>query len=174
MENEKNLSPKYEGYNLKNQLLRGEIGLLEFRSKILELDQSSPDRKNALENLNLLSSPDLAEYINNQDESIKKGFLRLKGFTEFHVFQIKAGQNDPNAVNILEQALEDYEAGKDEHSESFTNYIKGTLLYMQGQEIKNEILEKVKEENNLKILKRMNSGLKTRGFPSYSEDYFGI
>lgn len=173
MENQENPQFQHPAYIVKSELLEGKISLREFSDKIIELDQITLDRKNALENLNILSSPDLVEYVEKQDEDIKKSFFRLRGFTEFHVFQIKAEHNEPDALTFLKEALEDYNMGRNLDSENFIKYIEGTLMYMQGEEISDEILKELKEDNNLKILKRMNDGLIRRGYPSYNEDYYG-
>jgi hypothetical protein len=49
--------------------------------------------------------------------------------------------------------------------------VEGTLMYIDGKEIPEEIQAKVDEQRNADILRNFNAGLKERGVPSYWEDY---
>lgn len=56
---------------------------------------------------------------------------------------------------------------------SWAAYIEGTMLYLQGKRIPEQVIGAVKEEINAGVLRRLNRGLKLRGHASYKQDYLG-
>ena len=77
-------------FNLKQKLLSRELSFLDFRNKLVELDQSTLDRKYSLQNLKLLEDPDIISFIEQQEETIQKRYYNFLSFSEFHVGQYYA------------------------------------------------------------------------------------
>jgi hypothetical protein len=157
---------KYE--SLKKGLLDGTISLLSLRDKLIEFDQLTPGRDASPENLKFLYDPEIIKFI--KDAGAVEGYSRLLSFTEFHVAQRKAEKNAEEAIAHFQKALESAQVDKTEGS--WVAYVEGTLLYMQGKEIPEELILKVSNDKNISILKKFNKGLKQRGYPSYKEDYY--
>jgi hypothetical protein len=158
--------------SLKRQLLSEKISSKEFRDKLMELDQSTPDRANAKENLKLLTDPEIVQYVESQSGEIQKGYYQMLSFTEFHIGQAKAlYENDPmRALQYFEKSLED-----DYKGYAFpenVSYKKAVIAYFNND---SDGLEKYidvnAQGNNPKILVNMLKGLQERGSPNYKEDY---
>jgi hypothetical protein len=154
---------------LKNGLLDGSLSLEKVRNKLVELDQATPTRDAADKNLQFLKDPQIVEYINQHPE-MTEGYNRFLSFTEFHVAQRLTLDNPIEAINHFKMALENARVTQSD-GESWASYIQGTLLYMEGKEIPEELIAKAEQSKNAQILKNFNKGLKARGFPSYLEDY---
>ncbi|HRH30589.1 MAG TPA: hypothetical protein PK886_00785 [Candidatus Paceibacterota bacterium] len=158
--------------SLKGQLLSGEISPKEFKDKLVEIDQSTPDRANAKENLKLLLDPEIVNFIENQSEDIQKGYYQMLSFTELHIGQIKAlYENNPEeALSYFEQSIEhEYKAHAFPENIAYKSAI---VAYFKNQP--NELEKYIGTDergNNPKILANMLKGLKERGYPNYKEDY---
>lgn len=157
---------KYD--SLKGDLFNGSISLEEARDKLMEWDQLTSSRDASDENLVFLRDPQIVEYINQHPEAQDKyhGFL---SFTEFHVAQRIASNNPVEAIEHFRKALES--AKVDKSNDSWAAYVEGSLLYLEGKEIPEELIRKVESSRNAQILRNFNAGLKERGAPSYVEDY---
>jgi hypothetical protein len=153
---------------LKKSLLDGSIIFTDVLKKLSELDQSTLSRDYSEQNLIFLINPEIVNYINQHAEFLSD-YYDFLSFTQFHIGQRRATDNLPEAINYFRQALES--ARLNISSESWTAYVEGTLLYMEGKNIPKEIIIKVEENRNAQILENLNLGLKQRGFPLYSEDY---
>lgn len=163
-ENTKNI---YE--NLKSDLISGNITLNELQDKLLELDQSTLSRDAAEDNLKFLYDPEIINYIKENPDAII-GYHRFLSFTEFHVAQRIAGTNPNEAINHFKKSLES--ARIDQSEKGWLAYVEGTLLYMEGREIPNEIISQAEQiPQNATILKHFNAKLAEKGTPSYEEDY---
>lgn len=167
MENLPKKEIRNETYNsLKNDLLSNKLSFESFINKLLEIDQSDPGRTASLENLKLLNDPEIVDFIKEKPE-IFDVYYRFLSFTEFHVAQINAENGD--CLKYFTDALAH---AKDGHGdEAWIAYIEGTLLYMRGQSIPEDIIEKTIVLGNDRILRNFNKGLQERGVPSYLEDY---
>ncbi len=157
---------KYE--TLKEGLFNGTVSLNEVREKLIEWDQSTPTRDASSENLVFLRDPQIVKYVEDRPET-KKGYNNFLSFTEFHVAQKIASNNPDEAVIHFRKALES--ARVDESNESWAAYVAGSLMYMEGKEIPEDLIAKVEQPRNAQVLKNLNSGLKERGTVSYLEDY---
>jgi hypothetical protein len=159
--------PKNFYINLKSDLLSGKLTFKDVRDKLFELDQQTESRDAAKENLNFLYDPEIVDLINSNPDYVDKyqSFLSL---TEFHVAQELAIENKNNSLDHFKKALENSE------KDSWSAYIEGTIFYMEGKIIPDEIITKAKvmSERNAKILLNFNLGLKKRGNILYEEDYF--
>lgn len=160
---------------LKESMLSGEISLEDVKNELMEMDQSTQDRIASIENLKFLLNPEVVEFVNSKPEYID-GYKSILSFTEFHVAQILAGEQDISALDYFKNALENAKP-----ESSWAAYIQGTILYMEGKEIPEEIILKAETKNfnegtpqiqrNMQILRNFNKGLKERGHTSYKEDY---
>ncbi len=53
----------------------------------------------------------------------------------------------------------------------WSKYITGTISYLEGNKIDEYLIEELSDSNKANILRNFNFGLKTRGYPVYTEDY---
>jgi hypothetical protein len=156
---------------IKEDLLSGALSIYDFRDQLIELDQSDSSRVKSINNLELLRDPEVVAFIfSKNDQEIERSYKRFLGFTEFHVGQIELTNKNNNGALHIKEALK--LAEETNGDDRWINYLKGTVCYLNGQKIPEEILEMVKDSNNNhKILESFNSGLKKRGYPDYSIDY---
>ncbi len=159
-----------EHKKLKQMLLEKNISFEDVRNKLLELDQNDIYRTAAESNLDFLTDPEILKYIENSSDIDKEFYHNFLSLTEFHVGQRLVEESKDVALNHFKNALDSSEKCKDQ-SCSWTNYIKGTICYLEGNKIDEEIICAIEESNNANILQNFNHGLKTRGYPSYMEDY---
>ncbi|MFW5853398.1 MAG: hypothetical protein ACOCU8_02095 [Patescibacteria group bacterium] len=157
-------------YNsLKEKLFSDSISLEEVRDRLMEWDQATSARDASDENLVFLLDPQIVEYINQHPEA-REWYHRFLSFTEFHVAQRLASNNQTDkAIKHFRKALEN--AQINQLDEGWAAYVEGSLLYMEGKEIPEELIEKAESSRNAQILRNLNEGLKERGTPSYVEDY---
>jgi hypothetical protein len=158
---------KYE--SLKEELSEGSISFEDVRDRLLKLDQSTPSRDASEENLNFLRDPQVVALIQKKTEFLEEyqGFV---SFTEFHVAQRLMMNDSQDGIEHFKKALESAQMDT-RFGESWAAYVEGTLLYLEGKEIPEEIIVKVVESRNAEILSNFNRGLKKRGTPLYEEDY---
>lgn len=153
---------------LKDNVLNGSLSFSELRDRLLELDQKTPSRDACLTNLEFLKDSDIYGIVLKSPETADE-YKKFLSFTEFHVAQKLAHENDQNSIFHFQEALK---AAEDSGNEGWIAYIKGTLLYMEGKEIPEELIKKSSESGrNSDILRNLNEGLKHRGKPSHTEDY---
>lgn len=156
----------------KRQLLTGEITAEDLHRKLLELDQSTSDRKHALDNYNLLSDAEVENFIQTQTAETQAAFYGFLGFTEFHLGQIKVVEgSESEALHFFTEALKHAERAKDH--EDWVTYITATVAYFEGDIVK---LQQAAQNpaltgNNREIVSNLLRGLQQRGRPSYLEDY---
>ena len=153
---------------LKEKLLNGEISFGFLKDRLLENDQVDLERTASLKNLELLSQLELVGYVKENPEIIEE-YYRFLSFTEFHVAQNFIKNNE--SLSYFENALLHAKKGKSD--EAWVAYIEGTLLYLKGQPVPEELITKTIVSGNDLILNNFNNGLKERGIPSYLEDYLG-
>jgi len=154
---------------LKKKLLDGQLSLEKFRKILLERDQSSLLRDASLENLKLLTDPEIVQFLDEHLES-REEYYRFLSLTEVHVAQVLfQREKSEKAFSHFEQAF--LHAKKAKMDDGWIAYLEGILTYLQGKEIPKDILERVTEPRNKEILIHFNEGLKKRGRPSYLEDY---
>jgi|ERR1700722_3923722 len=155
--------------DLKSKLLNDELSFEEIRKRLFEFDQAVPTRDAADENLKFLYDPEVAHYVHAHPEAIKE-YKDILGFTEFHVAQRLAVDGSMEAMEHFRKSLENADPADDE---GWAAYVEGSLLYMEGKEIPEEIIEKAgkRGERNKDILRNFNAGLRVRGAISYLEDY---
>jgi len=156
---------------IKDDLLSESISFASFRDKLIELDQSDSSRTKSIDNLELLKDEDVTNFIfSKNDLELEKKYKNLLSFTEFHVGQIKLSNKGEDGVVHIKEALN--LAEESEADNRWINYLKGTYLYLNNQEIPEDILDGAKDMgNNSRILESFNKGLKERGYPDYLVDY---
>ncbi len=80
-----------------------------------------------------------------------------------------AGKGDEySALPYFKSALNSAEKG---YSEKWKNYVFGTVTYLEGREIPENIINGSNMGNNAEILRNFNKQLKRRGGPDYKNDY---
>jgi hypothetical protein len=161
---------------LKQKFLSGQMGPAEFRNALLELDQSTPDRKQSLENLKLLEDEAVVSFIEQQSQEIQNGYYRFLSFTQFHVGQYVACEqrDQEKALGYFKATLDSFEkAGVDEdYTEEWGIYIKGTIAYFKNDlEALKECHSLISTGKNGPVLHVLIQGIEKRGTPSYIEDY---
>lgn len=154
---------------LKKELLNGEINFEDLIDKLLELDQSTLARSASEDNLKFLFSSEVTDYIQQRQE-LAEEYYHFVSFTEFHVAQIHALEDTYSATERFRNA---FEAACMQSDKSWRAYTEGTLLYMEGKVIPQELIDAVEEPENVQILKNLNQGLVKRGHASYKQDYLG-
>ena len=157
---------------LKKDLLDGTISPKEARDKLITADQSTGDRKAALSNLDFLEDSDIKNFINNQQEDIKKSYYQLLSLTELHVGQTNLfeGKNEAG-LQFWKQALaHEYEANAFPEN---IGYKRGTIAYLEKDigTLEDSIAQLDSKTRNCQILMNMLKGLKERGYPDYFSDY---
>ncbi len=155
---------------LKQMLIDKKINFENVRDKLLELDQNDIYRTTSESNLDFLLDPEVIKYVESSSDSDKNIYHNFLSLTEFHVGQRVVEDSKEVAINHFKNALSSYEKCN-EQSCSWSNYIKGTICYLEGNKIDEEIIYSIDEFANASILENLNHGLKTRGYPSYMEDY---
>lgn len=155
--------------NLKEDLLNGHISLEEVRDKLIELDQKTNSRDASEMNLSFLRDPEVVQFLSKDPEAIA-GYNRVLSFTEFHVAQRLALNNDQGSLSHFQESLDS--AQQDKSNQSWCAYVKGTFLYVQGKEIPEDLISQCEQTRNAEILRNLNKGLKERERPLYKEDYF--
>lgn len=153
---------------LKSDILNGSLSFEKVQEKLFNLDQSTPSRDASEENLKFLRDPQIVEYAKQHPE-IFGGYQNFLSLTEFHVAQNLALNDSAEAIEHFRKALE---SSLVESSDQWTAYIKGTLLYIEGKEIPEEIIARAGQSRNAQVMRNFNSGLRKRGRPSYKEDLF--
>lgn len=153
---------------LKEGLLNGTISPEAVRDELIALDQQTLSRTASDENLAFVYDPEIVAYIENRQE-LQEKYHQLVSFTEFHVAQRLAFHNSQDAVDHFQKALE--YAQRIPSNDSWTAYVRGSLMYAEGKIIPDDLIAAVTQSNNAQVLRNLNAGLLHRGSPFYSEDY---
>ncbi len=154
--------------DLKGKLLRGDFSFTAVSEKLMEFDQLLPTRDAADENLKFLYDPEIVNYIHEHPE-VNQEYKSILGFTEFHVAQRLGVSGSAEAGEHFKKSLEN----TDEGDEGWRAYVEGSVLYSEGKEIPEQLIEVAGKlgKRNADILRNFNAGLKERGHASYLEDY---
>lgn len=158
---------------LKEKLLAGKMLPNEIFEKMLILDQSTPDRRQAFANYELLTDDRVAIFIQTQSPENQSAYYKILGFTEFHLGQIKAleDQSGSEALKFFKASLEHAHQGHED--EEWTSYVVCTVAYFDEnlEELNQASLSPEIIGNNRKIVENMKKGLRERGSMNYREDY---
>lgn len=165
--------PKREQDILKQKLLNGEMPPTEVYAKLLELDQSTQDRHQAIANYEILTNEMVISFNQSQSQDAQTEYYRILGFTEFHLGQIKAIEDSApeKALSFFKASLE-HALLAQEHDE-WTAYVASTVAYFENDLKKIEEVSQSPEitGNNRKIVENMKKGLRERGGVDYKQDY---
>ncbi len=158
---------------LKRNLLKGGLLPTEFFDKLLELDQSTPDRHQAYANYKILTDEAVKSFSLAQPLEVQMKYYKILGFTEFHLGQIKALEEgaDNEALSFFKASLEHaHQAGEDEE---WTAYVTATVAYFEKNFLALDEASQSPEitGNNRLIIENMKKGLSERGDILYMEDY---
>jgi len=84
---------------LKQRLLSGTLEAGKFIDGIMQLDQSTPSREHSLENIQILTSPEVASIFEN-DARYKFPYLNLLSLSYFHRGQIEVVERKDYAAAL--------------------------------------------------------------------------
>lgn len=155
--------------SLKSKLLTGDMTLDEALRVLLSFDQETPTHDASVDNLLILKDPEVIEFFEKQSPEIISRYNNFLSITEFHVAQRLALSGDEySALPYFKLALNSAEKG---YSERWKNYVFGTVMYLEGREIPEDIINGSNMGNNAEILKNFNKKLRQRGKPDYKNDY---
>lgn len=163
MENE--IDPYQE---MRKNFLSGTISLPELRDKLLSFDQETSGREASEKNLAFLLDKNIVFHIQSHYPEFIKSYYDFLSFTEFHVAQIKAIDAEDSALLYFKNSLASAENGSSDIK--WISYVRGTILYLEGKEIPQNILGNTSGRNR-EVLHHFNEGLRLRGNPLYPEDY---
>lgn len=169
--------PEEEMYSeLKSGVLSETISLEDLQLRLIKLDQSTPDRRYSVHNLELLKDQEVISFLEKQPEVIQKKYYNFLSFTEFHVGQVEACdfKDQEQALKHFKQALIAFEQGEvdADYRQEWGTYIKGTIAYLENDvESLTKYQSLIADKQNGKVLLRLKEGLEKRGTPNYSTDY---
>jgi hypothetical protein len=129
-------APKQEALltatDLKQRLVAGELEPGKFIDEIMRMDQSTPGREHALENVEILSSPEVSS-IFEKDADYKFSYLNLLSLSYFHRGQIEATEHKDyaTALESFKHALEATTAINEEDYQYWKDYVGGTVAYLE-------------------------------------------
>lgn len=153
--------------DLAQALTSEEVSPDDFLDKVLELDQSDPERKSSLVASEILSRPEIVEMFEGIEECTK--FYSIRSLTFFHKAQIRLSNGDMDVKGDLHNALNDsIKVGHQD--EDWANYIRATIAYLDSD------LDSLREFSrnlhlNRSLVQNFVNGLLERGHPNYLEDY---
>jgi len=169
---------------IKNNLLNGSITKSDFLRKLLDLDQSTLDRENCFENIEVMESPQIKKIFETSDLETKYNYYRNLRFFYFHAFQNEASTFESlnKAIkhlvmaNQLSDTLEKILPNEDP---LFSKYILGTLYYIKNDLNNLTLLIEDYEKgdkndliySNIDRLKKLQNNLNLYKSVDYSRDY---
>lgn len=142
--------------------------LIDFLKEVFALDQSKLTRDDAPECLRMLKERETDFH----GTALEAQYWRGRSFESFHCAQsILLRENDIDAVRAYLQ--ESVEAASKSGDKPWTDYVEATLFHVNNDPdgIDRVIKRGNAKDANLRIMKNMLKGLRTRGFPDYSQDY---
>lgn len=127
---------------LKEKLLSGILGGAEFLVGLNALDQLTPERVDAIKNVEILTEPEVIDFFSNHPENRNLYYYDL-AFAYLHRGQIEImdEQNREKAFESFRAALSSIHNidTPDEREQAFKDYIDGHVAYFEGD------LEKLKK-----------------------------
>lgn len=165
---------KKDRETLKRELLDGALNPDDFIKALRELDQATPDRIGAEDNLVILDDPQVKSKFENTQ--YYDSYCNFFSFTHFHIAQrLMIVKNDPKKALVHFEAAVTY-ARKivDEDYVQWKSYAEGTLAYLNSDlaGVKTAF-DKVSPGPNKNILARFIRTLEAKQRPNYKKDYDG-
>lgn len=154
--------------NLTQALLEGKIDANFFIDQFFDLDQSTPDRKNAIKNVEVIERPEVKRILAEGTDA--DNFNNFYSFTHFHVFQINAHFDDMTSALEHLKISSEY-ASKIENDRHWPEYTRATVLYFENKLTELVDLYEQLGDMNKEVVARLIKGLEKRGYPDYNEDY---
>ena len=146
----------------------------DIRTRLADIERRvvSNSRDKAKGILRVIDDPEVEHFMLRQETGVTEHYYKLLSVTYFQIAQQVlidgSAQMERYAVFELETALRRARSGKAEAD--WVAYIQGTISYLRGDVISQEIIDTAGVEN-ARILSRLNAGLAQRGRPSYKDDY---
>jgi hypothetical protein len=161
---------KFVQLSLMEELLLHKISHKDFIDKIMELDQSTPDRTDAAINLSVLKNKKIKKIF--KKSYLKKEYLNLLSLTYFHLGQANADKDNKKALHYFKSSLKaSNRLGFNRHTQ-WKKYIKGTIAYFNYDKNKlKKILLSLDEGRNKNIIKHFLERLEKGNNIEYKKDY---
>jgi len=158
---------EYKLESLSKVLISGGIHPDVFLDKVLELDQSDPERKSSVPAAEILQRPEVVQVFESIDEREK--FYSIRSLTLFHRAQVRLSKGETDVKDDLQIALQDSEAIAPQN-ESWANYIRATIAYLDNDLDSLRTYAGQSGMNN-SLVNNFVGGLEERGYPAYLTDY---
>jgi hypothetical protein len=179
---QKNLNSNFLGKltTLKYKLLKGKITPEEFRSILLEADQSTGDRASSQYTYYFLKEPAIEKYFARSD--FKTNYFLFLSFSTFHFAQyLTIGKkNQTMALELFRESLSQLQQiPESELDADSILYHKATIAYFlqdvgEMERLKSHMNPKGNLSVNISVVGRLIDGIKTHKDIDYTRDYFGI
>ncbi len=155
---------------LLEKLLLHKISQRDFIAKIMKIDQSTPNRIDAFDNLSILENKKIKKIFKRS--SFKKDYYNLLSLTYFHLGQINADKNNEKALYYFKLSLlASNRLGFKKHTQ-WKKYIKGTIAYFTYDKNRlKKILLSLDDGRNKDIIRHFLERLKKGGNIEYKKDY---
>ncbi len=160
---------KEEYADLKRRYLGGLINFCEVKERLYELDQADIYKAVAELNLEFLYDKDIITFVSSRNDQDKEEYNNILSLTEFHVGQKLVADYQEIAVEHFRKALESSLLCP--CNIDWSNYLTGTITYLEGERIDEYLIDSIEDSNNANTLRNFNNGIRSRGYPSYMEDY---
>ena len=161
---------KNEEISLMEKLILNKISHKNFIDDVMSLDQSTPDRINAISNLKVLENKKVKKILKRSKSS--KDYYNLLSLTYFHLGQMTADKNNGDSLSYFKKSLEaSNRLGFKRHTQ-WKTYIKGTIAYLTYDKNKlKKIIPLLEDGRNKSIIQHFLHGLEERGSIEYKKDY---
>lgn len=138
-----------------NQLKDQKIELAVFLDKIFQLDQETPDRKNAAQNIEALSDTTVKEMVRREPE-LQWDYYNLLWLTHIHLGQIAVSTDRERALSHFRSALEAANHLTEETDQDTRLYTEGLIAALQQDIAKlASVIDEMTEGDNKEILKKL-------------------
>lgn len=142
----------------------------DFIERLFELDQATPQRIAASENVVVLRDAEVQKLFS--DSALRHSYFNLLSLSYFHVGQIKVTADVTGALQDFEASLVAANQVTGEDYDWWQSYVAGTVAYLKKDVPSLQAaIPKVSEVRNKEILGNFLRGLQERGTVDYITDY---
>lgn len=152
---------------LRENVVSGTATIEQVRDALVAIDKERTGAYSPEENLAFLQDETVKNTFLEDEGSIEK-YNQLLSLTQFQCGQEYALKESPQAFEFLNDALD---TAQKFSNPAWAAYLQGTILYLLGKQIPEQIIATTKGSNRI-ILAKFNEGLAQRGnIPLYKQDY---
>jgi len=140
------------GEDLKQKLLGGTLNANEFLDGLFKLDQSTDERSDAIQNVEILTSPEIVDFFNNCEDQDRYHFILSLSY--FHKGQIQARAVDyMEARESFKKSLDTAVLISSTDNQPWKDYVAGTVAYFEKDLPKLKIIHNgMQEEGRNKFI----------------------